>query len=197
MASVFMNTKKIRGEESGRQWPAAAGVAAALVASMTVCVAPIDGARANPPTSNVIVVNPATTPALTRSVDDPGRIAYQSAVECVADKTACFFQFPVVPKGYRLVVQHVSVGLGFGADAKGAQVQLEGGGIFLTSFNAPPSFLGRIQIDQPVLQYIDAGSEPLVFTHSDINPSAGSVSAASLSGYLLDCATTPCQPIAQ
>jgi hypothetical protein len=57
---------------------AAAGAAAALAASLTALAAPIDAALAAPPTSNVIVVNPAKEPALTRSVDDPGRIAYQS-----------------------------------------------------------------------------------------------------------------------
>jgi len=61
----------------------AAGVAAALAASLTAFVASSDGARANPPTSNVNVVNPATEPALTRSVDDPGRIAYQSEASCL------------------------------------------------------------------------------------------------------------------
>jgi len=54
------------------------------------------------------VVNPATSPALTRSVDDPGRIAYQSTAACVLDTDACAFDFPAVPQNHRLVVQHVS-----------------------------------------------------------------------------------------
>ena len=54
------------------------------------------------------MVNPATSPALTRSVDDPGRIAYQSTAACVLDTDACAFDFPAVPQNHRLVVQHVS-----------------------------------------------------------------------------------------
>jgi hypothetical protein len=88
---------------------AAAGVAAALAASLTAFAAPIDGAvAAPPPTVNVVVDNPAKDPALTRSVDDPGRIAYQSTTTCVLNDTICSFDFPPVPKNHRLVVQHVS-----------------------------------------------------------------------------------------
>ena len=86
-----------------------AGVAAALAASMTVFVAHSDGAFAAPPTVQVDVANPATNPALTRSVDDPGRIAYQSEAACLLILDECSFEFPAVPKNHRLVVQHVSV----------------------------------------------------------------------------------------
>jgi hypothetical protein len=48
--------------------------------------------------------------------------------------------------------------------------------------------------NQPVLQYFDAGSVPFVFTEALINPSPAS--SATISGYLLDCATTPCAAIA-
>jgi hypothetical protein len=132
---------------------------------------------------------------LTRNVDDPGRIAYQSTVACVRDQNTCAFHFSAVPKNHRLVVQHVSVSLGFLADARGALVTLEGGanGAF-SSFFAPPSFLEGSSVDQPVLQYFDAGSVPFVFAEADINPS--SASTATISGYLLDCATTPCAAIA-
>jgi hypothetical protein len=83
---------------------AAAGVAAAFAASLTVFVAPIEGARANPPTIEVTVDNPTTDPALTRNVDDPGRIAYQSTAACVLNGPSCSFNFvPVVPKNHRLV----------------------------------------------------------------------------------------------
>ena len=94
----------------------AAGVAAALAVSLTALVVPIEGARAASPTSNVIVVNPATEPALTRTVDDPGRIAYQSTAACVLDANTCAFHFSEVPKNHRLDVQHVSGRLAFLAD---------------------------------------------------------------------------------
>jgi hypothetical protein len=172
----------------------AAGAAATLAASLTVFVVSIDTARAAP-SSNVIVVNPTTEPVLTRSVDDPGRIAYQKALPCAVVNNTCSFRFPEVPKNHRLVVQHVSVALTFLADARGAQVTLENGANGASSFFiAPPPFLGSILFDQPVLQYFDAGSPPLVFAEADSRPSG--VSRATISGYLLDCATTPCEPIA-
>ena len=174
----------------------AAGVAAALAASLTALVAPIHGARAASPTSNVIVVNPATEPALTRSVDDPGRIAYQSTAECILDSNACSFDFPAAPKNHRLVVQHVSGTLAFAAGGgRGARVTLDGGANgALSSFIAPPSLLGHLLFDQPVLQYIDAGSAPSVSALADII--LDSNSKATISGYLLDCATTHCTAIA-
>jgi hypothetical protein len=174
---------------------AAVGAAAALVASLTVFVAPIDTARAASAT-NVNVVNPATEPALTRSVDDPGRIAYQSRAVCDLGGNFCSFDFPAVPKNHRLVVQHVSVSLFSNTTGPtGAQVNLSGGANQAASFLlAPPSFLGASQFDQPVLQYFDAGSAPFVFATADVTLSE--VSTATLSGYLLDCATTPCAAIA-
>jgi hypothetical protein len=75
-----------------------------FAASLTALVAPIDGARAASPTSNVVVVNPATEPALTRNVDDPGRIAYQSSSTCDLAGNTCNFIFPKVPTGHWLVV---------------------------------------------------------------------------------------------
>lgn len=120
---------------------ASASVAAALAA----LVVPVGGALAGPPTVPVDVLNPATNPALTRSVDDPGRIAYQSTVACVTDQNTCAFHFSAVPKNHRLVVQHVSVVLAFLADTTGAEVVLEGGANgALSAFIAPPSFLDAI-----------------------------------------------------
>jgi hypothetical protein len=201
MASVFTNPGEIREQKvekvkkAGRPL-AAAGAAAVLFASLAVFVAPIDTARAASAT-NVNVVNPAAEPALTRNVDDPGRIAYQSTAVCVLGGNFCTFDFPAVPKNRRLVVEHVSVSLvGNPTGPTGAQVNLSGGANqAATLLLAPPSFLGASQFDQPVLQYFDAGSAPFLFATADVTLS--SVSIATLSGYLLDCATTPCAAIAQ
>jgi hypothetical protein len=175
---------------------AAAGVAAALAASLTAFAAPVGGAAAAPLTVQVDVANPATNPALTRNVDDPGRIAYQSTAACILDANFCAFEFPAVAKNHRLVVQHVSGDLPFAAgDGRGARVTLDGGANgALSSFIAPPSFQGHLLFDQPVLQYIDAGSAPFVSALADIILDANS--KATISGYLLDCATTPCAAIA-
>ena len=174
---------------------ATAGVAAALAASLTTFVVPLGGARANPPASNVIVVNPATGPALTRNVDDPGRIAYQSEAACllIVEVSVCDISFSEVPKNHRLVVQHVSIELT--TTATSLPVTFLGGanGGF-SSFIAQPGIGSLIQVDQPVLQYFDAGSKPILNVNGDLTLTSGN---ATISGYLLDCATTPCQPIAQ
>ena len=62
----------------------------ALAGTLTAFVASID-AFANQPTSKVIVVDPATYPALARSVDDIGRITYQNSVTRVPQATSSTF----------------------------------------------------------------------------------------------------------
>ena len=202
-SSVFSNPSNISGQnrkklnQAAGQRLAATGIAIAFAASLTALAAPVGGAVAATPTVQVDVANPATNPALTRSVDDPGRIAYQSTAACELDAPAraCFFDFLAVPKNHRLVVQHVSGFLLFGADARGADVQLEGGAnTARSSFIAPPSFLAEGLFDQTVLQYIDAGSAARLTVFADIVPDSNS--SATISGYLLDCATTPCAAIA-
>ena len=64
----------------------------------------------------------------------------------------------------------------------------------LSSFIAPRLFQGVSLFDQPVLQYFDAGSAPSLTAVADTT--LISFSSATLSGYLLDCATTPCAAIA-
>jgi hypothetical protein len=173
---------------------AAAGVTAALAVNLTALVIPIDAARANPPTVNVLVDNPAIDPALTRNVDDPGRIAYQSRTTCDLPGKSCTFLFPAVPKDHRLVVQHVSGRLVFSSDASGVEVDLNGdANRAFSSFLAPPSFQRIGLFDQPVLLYFDGGSIPILFTSADASIQPGE---ATISGYLLNCATTPCAAIA-
>ena len=141
--------------------------------------------------SSIQRANAAATPV--RNVDDPGRIAYQITAACVLDTDACAFDFPAVPQNHRLVVQHIS-GLLVG-NVTGALVILIGGANgALSSFIAPPSFQGASQFDQPVLQYFNAGSAPSVTAVADAT--LISFSSATISGYLLDCATTPCAAIA-
>jgi hypothetical protein len=105
MASVLTNPDELprqnrkKLDETAGQRLAATGIAAAFAASVAMLGCPVGGALAA--ATQVDVVNPATSPALTRSVDDPGRIAYQSTTTCVQDsavKNTCFFDFPAVPK---------------------------------------------------------------------------------------------------
>jgi hypothetical protein len=173
----------------------AACVAAAFAASLTALATPIDVARAAPATVNVLVDNPGSDPALTRNVDDPGRIAYQSSTTCDKGGTSCNFVLPAVPNGHRLVVAHVSGRLLFDSDASGVEVDLSGAAnAARSSFLAPPSFQRIGLFDQPVLQYFDGGSVPVVTTVADAFFLA---SEATISGYLIDCAATPCAAIAK
>ena len=119
----------------------------------------------------------------------------KSTAACVPNFITYSFDFSAVPKNHRLVVQHISVVLGFFADARGAHVILEeGANGALSSFIAPPSFQGASQFDQPVLQYFNAGSAPSLTAVADAT--LISFSSVTISGYLLDCATTPCAAIA-
>jgi hypothetical protein len=121
MATVFTNHGKIRAQtaakldKASRRRLAATGIAAAFAASLAILVAPMDGAFADPPTSKVIVVNPATNPALTRRMDDPVLIPHESQQNIDAGQDA--FIFPVVPAGDRLAIQHVSGLVDFQFDA--------------------------------------------------------------------------------
>ena len=96
MTSVFTNPSEIRRPqveelaEMGRQCLSNAGSAAALAARLSVIVVSID-AFANKSTRKVIVVEPATYPALARSVDDPGRITYQNPATRVSQATSSTF----------------------------------------------------------------------------------------------------------
>jgi hypothetical protein len=101
----------------------------------------VDNPATNPvPTS---VVNPATMPALTSSVDDPGRIPYQRAQQpaTVCDNVgACVFNFPKVPAGHRLVIQHISGSLGLANDPRIVILPV---GVSLNSSQASIFFLGQ------------------------------------------------------
>jgi hypothetical protein len=157
----------------------------------------------NPTTEPVptTVVNPATQPALTRSVDDPGRIAYQElriipTFEC--GPLGCGFRTPfsVVPVGHRLVIQHVSFMVQSAETLSYALVTLLVD--HAQSHFIAGGFQGTIAADHPVLGYVDGGSSPFLqfqFT-STLTSSFPIGGTMSIMGYLLDCLASPCNPIA-
>jgi hypothetical protein len=165
----------------------------------------------NPSTApaSTTVTNPATAPALTSSVDDPGRIPYQARgqigvlADCADGNNTCFFTFPVVPTGHRLVVQHVSGDISFGTQPNHVRVILElnQAGATFVSFLAPvEKGLGTeaaSAFDQSVLYYVDAGKQPAVA----VLLNGGTLEfenqqAMTLTGYLIDCTASLCAPIA-
>jgi len=145
--------------------------------------------------------------AFVLNVDDPGRIAYQSILQvsnstnCFATGGGCTFQFPVVPSGHRLVIQHVSANITANANGVPAFVAVGpvAGGVLPSNFYATVQRGSFIDFDQPVLVYVDAGQIPEVIV-IPVNgvltgcPNCGQV--AALSGYMLDCSAGPCAAIA-
>ena len=158
--------------------------------------------------SLVQLVNTTANPAIVSDMNDPGRVPYQSSVfgttqsNCSGAGNECFFVFPTVPAGHRLVIQHVS---GFIQATSGAVPALVG--IPLSNNQDTTSFLvaaqsnvdgGLVAFDQPVLVYVDEGISPRVAVELASTPAAGNASqGAFLSGYLLDCSAAPCSAIAK
>lgn len=194
----------------------------AVLASLAVLATPVGRALGDDNRSTpVTVVNPATNPALTSSVDNPGRIPYQSTSEtgsCSAGGTGavCEVSFPnTVPKGHRLVVQHVSASTFFTDNPAGIIVKLRAGspgttpslfmpGPDITFVAQATNIVGRFGgisfgsfFDHSVLFFLDEGGSPLVdifWSNFSVNGSPG---PTTLIGYLLDCKAGPCAPIAE
>jgi hypothetical protein len=165
-------------------------IAASLIAAL-----PSNRGLADP---SVTVVNPATNPAKTSSVDDPGRNPYQffkNLEACV--NTTCQATTPPVPAGKRLVVQHVSAFGALTSPGNTVEVVVSTETAVLSTF-APPVFGTTNQgfaFDQPVLGFADAGETVTVFisTNGSFNQAA---SDFVVTGYLIDCTVNPCAPIA-
>jgi hypothetical protein len=172
---------------------------------LALATPPTFGASGPPPfvsgqPTPVIVENPATSPAITSSVDDPGRTAYQSTLtpDCHHNPN-CTATFSAVPAGHRLVIQHVSGNAIFAATPGDIVFVTVGptdsavGQIPIIAFYGP--FIGNSSIfDQQILIYFDAGAKPSVAMHTGVKFNDMTV---SLMGYLLECTVNQCAPIAQ
>jgi hypothetical protein len=171
----------------------------AALASLVLIVVPVDKAVADKLSTPVTVTNPSTSPALTSSVDDPGRVAYQSSAfgpsSCLVS-SGCVLTF-AVPTGHRLVVQHISGFILLSSAPSAVGVSLAPIGPSPAPFVAflAPFAASQSQFDQPVLVYVDGG-DTLNVAVSLTNAGFVSVPFINLSGYLLDCANIPCAPIA-
>jgi hypothetical protein len=159
----------------------------------------------NTPTVNIS--NTATQPVVTSAIDTPGRIAYQSQVSnstgsCSGTGT-CFLEFPSVPAGHRVVIQHISGIVSFSTTANAVWVQLNNGsGAPVSTFFTPLTpFTSFSAFDQSVQAYFDPAQfggviEVQLSIIGGTFPGAGSPETITLSGYELDCSATPCAPIA-
>jgi hypothetical protein len=165
-------------------------------------------AQQGPPTVGVNVVNPATSPARTSSVDDPGRIPYQVThrfvvSECFSTLNACFFTSPAVPAGKRLVIQHIAVSATLSSSGTTfVTVEVRDSSnikIVLSTFNVPvfPAPAGgAANAEQAVQFFLDAGSSFKAFIDT-LGTLASTVPGdMNITGYLLDCTVNVCAPIA-
>jgi hypothetical protein len=134
--------------------------------------------------------------ALTSSIDDPGRIPYQSTVNQTCTGANCTFTFGALPTGHRLVIQHVSGILGFSGSGTQISVILRAGGPDAVSFLA--SYFGprtEAEFDQSVQFYVDETEAPVVNVFTPAGNFA-QVQSLTLIGYELSCTAAPCAAVA-
>jgi hypothetical protein len=197
-------------------------LAVALSSSTALAAGPPSGLNVNvvnPPSSPIPVTiqgtgtvsgtvnvgNPAAHPALTSSVDNPGRIPYQAqhsmdpSLDCNLPASECTFAPPAVPAGKRLVVQHVSA-LAFVSSGTFIKVFVQDRSTFalLSAFLLPltPGSPSNAAGDQAVQFYLDAGSRLSAHVETDGDFGPNVMILVNLTGYLLDCAANQCAPIA-
>jgi len=207
-SSLFANLSAIskqkwkKLDEAAGQRLAATGIGVAFAASLGTLVCPASGALAAQ-TVQVDVVNPASNPALTSSVDDPARTSYEASLGCspTQQNFVCEYNFPLVPAGFRLVVQHISGNLLFRGTPLFVEAILAGNETGGSSAFFAPFVVSDSIFDQSVLQYFEAGSHPdvVIFAAGNVPfDLTGKANPVTLSGYLLKCdaAATPCAPIA-
>jgi len=153
----------------------------------------------------VQVVNPATSPALTSSVDDPGRVAYESTISRSGHCrgfTLCEFSFPSVPAGHRVVVQHIAGILDVTAGVHDTEVQVITGEYASVFFEPVQTAVSGPMgaFERPILFYVDSSKSVGVIVAvtggGTFSPSASALEQITLTGYELDCTVAACAPIA-
>jgi len=168
---------------------------AAALASLGLLVAPMQPAAADKPSTPVTVGNPATSPALTSSVDDPGRIPYQAIISnnnC-RGATECTLSLPMVPQGHRLVIQHINANFSISPAPTIAGVDLDINNSYTASFISP-TINGFNILDQSVQFYVDGGNTASFFEF--VTGTTLVFPVITVTGYLLDCTVNQCAPIA-
>ncbi|HMH12797.1 MAG TPA: hypothetical protein VK578_06785 [Edaphobacter sp.] len=129
----------------------------------------------------------AQKPALTKSVDEPGRSPYFDQGKGTCDQL-CFVTFKAVPAGFRLVVTHASVVFySFAGSEK--FVFLQQNPLTYQQFLPAPGLTGGFDgtaysyvASSPVTFYVEAGATPqLGVNRTALNSSA----FGSISGYLV------------
>lgn len=161
----------------------------------------------NTPTVNVASMPTVTItpPAVTivSTMDDPGRIPYQSSStpqSCPVGGSGLCWPFPAVPAGHRLVIQHISGALQYSTVPNPLVVFVLDGTFramngFTPSVTTSTTVPSLINFDQQVQLYVDASQTYSVEVYAAGASTVGFVPII-VTGYLLDCAAAPCVAIA-
>ncbi len=167
-------------------WLAAGGTLAVAGAMIMFSAHRIEAQYSSP----VRVMNTSSGPALNSSVDDPGRVAYQSGSfpNASPPTNSVTFNFPPVPANHRLVVQHLSGNLTFSTNGT-AVIQSVGTNFFASSM------AGLAAFDQPVLMYFEPGLVQVLVSGLN-NQTFSGLQTLNMTGYMLDCSAAPCSAIA-
>ena len=172
-------------------WLAASGTLAVGSAVMLFSAHRIEAQFSSP----VRVMNTSSAPAINSAIDVPGRVPYQSQqlLTGCAGSSFCNVSFVAVPANHRLVVQHITGNLTVtGANAMIVNLQCTNCTAFLNSAFFSPTAGGTNAFDAPVLAYYDPPVIPEVFIAGDTITNG----IITLSGYMIDCSSAPCSPIA-
>ena len=144
-----------------------------------------------------------TAPIAYYNVDEPGRTPFQAVASgtpdtnCVTDNV-CQFSFGTVPSGHRLVIQQVSISAAVGSTPPALIEVGVGMNHDYLAYVAMPVVASAYYTvgSAPVQVYIDAGEEIDAEFNASTAASAGFTQTIKLAGYMLDCSTMPCNPIA-
>ena len=121
----------------------------------------------------------AQKPALTKSVDEPGRSPYTSRVLDIC-RAGCVLNFTPVPAGFRLVVTHVAVG--FTSTLLSKYVYLQSGNDTFSAFFLPvpnPAGDDYFITSTPVTYYVEPGVTPQMVVPGT------ATATATIVGYLV------------
>jgi len=154
-------------------------------------------------TPNVSITNTAVNPAVVSSVNEPGRIPFQSTIDnsSKCSGISCLWLFSAPIAGHRIVIQHISGLVDFSSTPSAITVFLNNGSASLSTFFAPIN--GAVKytaFDQSVQAYFDPGQPVSVQVNLDGGANfatGGLVQSVTVSGYVLDCTAAPCAAIAQ
>jgi hypothetical protein len=141
----------------------------------------------------VEVSNPATNPALTSRIDDPGRIPYTSVMTCSPGALLiCSVDSGKVPVNHRLVIENISGYVGSPLETWVSIKNLGTGSNYFFNITIPTTVPAIAHFNEPVRVYVDQYQSFRISTTNFADGTAG----FTVSGYLLDCNAAPCAAIA-